>query len=81
MNAELKLKIENLSAVRSLNDGATTLEEVLVLRVENGRDHFLPLRAHWLQSALARTVDKLIKIPEGGIRRLQNQRPDRDEKT
>lgn len=79
MNAELKLKIENLSTVRNLNDGASTLEEVLVLRVENGRDHFLPLRAHWLPSALARTVDKLIKIPEGGIRRLQNQIPDRDE--
>ncbi|KAF1915574.1 Endonuclease/exonuclease/phosphatase [Ampelomyces quisqualis] len=79
INAELKLKIEDIGAVRSLNDGATTLEEVLVLRVENGRDHFLPLRAHWLPSILARTVDTLIKIPEGGIRRLQNQKPDRDE--
>jgi phosphatidylinositol-bisphosphatase len=79
VNAELKLKIENLSAVRNFNEGATDLEEVLVLRVENGRDHFLPLRAHWLQSVLARTVDKLIKIPEGGIRRLQNQIPDRGE--
>jgi phosphatidylinositol-bisphosphatase len=79
VNAELKLKIENLSAVRNFNEGATDLEEVLVLRVENGRDHFLPLRAHWLQSVLARTVDKLIKIPEGGIRKLQNQIPDRGE--
>ncbi|KAH7386750.1 Endonuclease/exonuclease/phosphatase [Phaeosphaeria sp. MPI-PUGE-AT-0046c] len=79
INAELKLKIESLSAVRNLNDGATTLEEVLVLRVENGRDHFLPLRARWLPSTLARTVDKLIKIPEGGIRKLQNQIPARDE--
>jgi phosphatidylinositol-bisphosphatase len=79
INAELKLKVESLSAVRSFNEGAATLEEVLVLRVEHGRDHFLPLRAHWLPSALARTVDKLIKIPEGGIRKLQNQIPDRGE--
>jgi phosphatidylinositol-bisphosphatase len=79
INAELKLKIETLSAVRNFNEGDTTLEEVLVIRVENGRDHFLPLRAHWLPSALARTVDKLIKIPEGGIRKLQHQIPDRGE--
>jgi phosphatidylinositol-bisphosphatase len=79
INAELKLKIESLSAVRNFNEGATNLEEVLVLRVENGRDHFLPLRAHWLPSALARTVDKLVKIPEGGIRKLQHQIPDRGE--
>tara|TARA_R110002003_G_scaffold2545_4_gene24456 strand:- start:4226 stop:7237 length:3012 start_codon:yes stop_codon:yes gene_type:complete len=79
INAELKLKIESVSAVRNLNEGAAILEDVLVLRVESGRDHFLPLRAHWLPSALARTVDKLIKIPEGGIRKLQNQIPDRGE--
>jgi hypothetical protein len=79
INAELKLKIESVSAVRNLNEGAAILEDVLVLRVESGRDHFLPLRAHWLPSALTRTVDKLIKIPEGGIRKLQNQIPDRGE--
>jgi phosphatidylinositol-bisphosphatase len=79
LNAELKLKIESVSEVRNLNDSAATLDDVLVLRVENGRDHFLPLRAHWLPSVLARTVDKLIKIPEGGIRKLQNQIPDRGE--
>ncbi|KAF2823992.1 DNase I-like protein [Ophiobolus disseminans] len=79
INAELKLKIESVSTVRDLNDSANTLDEVLVIRVENGRDHFLPLRAHWLPSTLARTVDKLVKIPEGGIRKLQNQIPDRGE--
>jgi phosphatidylinositol-bisphosphatase len=79
LNAELKLKVESLSAVRKLNDDDITLEDVLVVRVENGRDHFLPLRGRWQQSALARTVDKLIKIPEGGIRRLQHQTPDSSE--
>ncbi|KAH7390534.1 Endonuclease/exonuclease/phosphatase [Pyrenochaeta sp. MPI-SDFR-AT-0127] len=79
INAELKLKIDNISAVRNLNEGDALLDEVLVLRVENGRDHFLPIRAHWLQSALTRSIDKLIKIPEGGIRKLQHQIPSRDE--
>ncbi|KNG52565.1 phosphatase family protein [Stemphylium lycopersici] len=79
LNIELKLKIENLSSVRDLNEGDSMLDEVLVLRVENGRDHFLPIRAHWLPSALTRSIDKLIKIPEGGIRKLQHQVPARGE--
>ncbi|PSN71611.1 DNase I-like protein [Corynespora cassiicola Philippines] len=78
-NAELKLKIDSIETVRSLNEGNASLDEILVLRVENGRDHFLPIRANWQQSALARSIDKLIKIPEGGIRKLQNQKPDRGE--
>ncbi|KZM21831.1 Phosphoinositide 5-phosphatase [Ascochyta rabiei] len=79
INAELKLKLKDVSSVRNLNNESESLDEVLVLRVENGRDHFLPLRGHWQPSALARTVDKLIKIPEGGIRRLQHQMPSASE--
>lgn len=79
LNVELKLKIESPSSVRDLNEGDAVLDEILVLRVENGRDHFLPIRAHWQPSALARSIDKLIKIPEGGIRKLQNQIPARGE--
>jgi phosphatidylinositol-bisphosphatase len=79
LNVELKLKIESVSSVRDLNEHSAMLDEVLVLRVENGRDHFLPIRAHWQPSALARSIDKLIKIPEGGIRKLQHQIPARGE--
>ena len=79
INVELKLKIETLTAVRTLNEGDTMLDEVLLIHVEGGRDHFLPVRAHWLQSSLVRSIDKLIKIPEGGIRKLQSQIPSRDE--
>ncbi|OAG05587.1 DNase I-like protein [Paraphaeosphaeria sporulosa] len=75
-NAELKLKVDSPDMVRLLNEGTSSLDDVLVLRVENGRDHFLPLRAHWQPSSLTRAVDKLIKIPEGGIRKLQGQKPD-----
>lgn len=75
-NAELKLKVDSPDMVRLLNEGTSSLDDVLVLRIENGRDHFLPLRAHWQPSSLTRAVDKLIKIPEGGIRKLQGQKPD-----
>lgn len=80
VNVELKLKIENINAVRNYNEGDSTLDDILVIRVEEGRDHFLPLHACWLQSVLSRTIDKLTKVPEGGIRKLQNQIPSRDEK-
>ena len=35
--------------------------------------------ASWQPSILSRTVDKLVKIPEGGVRKLQGQKPDRTE--
>ena len=79
INAELKLKLKDVGSVHNLNNESQSLDEVLVLRVENGRDHFLPLRGRWQPSALARTVDKLIKIPEGGIRKLQHQSPSASE--
>lgn len=79
-NAELRMKIDVIEMVKKLNEETTYLDEVLVLRVKDGRDHFLPIRGRWLQSSLARSIDKLIKIPEGGIRKLQHQKPDADDK-
>ena len=78
-SAELKLLVDAIDMVRDLNNYATELEDILVLRVENGRDHFLPVRGRWLQSSFGRSIDKLIRIPEGGIRRLQRQKPTGDD--
>jgi phosphatidylinositol-bisphosphatase len=74
-NVELRLKVDIMETVRSLNEETSTLDEILVLRVLDGRDHFLPIKGRWLQSSLARSIDKLIRIPEGGIRKLQHQKP------
>lgn len=71
---ELSIGVSNASDVQELNNGKS-LEDILVMRVENGRDHFIPVRATWLQSSLGRSIDRLIRIPEGGIRKLQRQRP------
>jgi phosphatidylinositol-bisphosphatase len=69
INAILELYIEDFDLVRSLNDGAK-LDDVLVLRVVDGRDYFISTRASWLQSCFARSIDDLIRIPEGGVRAL-----------
>ena len=72
-NVRLVLHIKDATQVRGLNDGTQELNDVLVLRIHNGRDHFLPLHGIWVQSSFGRSVDKLIRIPEGGVRKLLPQ--------
>ena len=74
-NVELSLRILDPHLIKAFNEGINQLDDILVLRVENGRDHFIPVRGKWLESSLGRSIDKLIRLPEGGIRRLQHQRP------
>jgi hypothetical protein len=74
---DLDLRITSLADVRNFNESHDSeIEDILVLRVEHGRDHFIPVRGTWLPSSLARTIDTLVRIPEGGIRKLQGQKPD-----
>jgi len=77
LNVELTIRIQDIDQVRNMNEGSSNIEDVLVLRVHGGRDHFLPVRGTWLQSSFGRSLDKLIRIPEGGVRRLQHQQPDK----
>ncbi|WPH00776.1 Hypothetical protein R9X50_00360600 [Acrodontium crateriforme] len=73
---EVELRVFDVRLVSELNQGLQTLDDILVLRVEHGRDHFIPVRAQWLDTTLGHSIDKLTRIPEGGIRRLQGQKPD-----
>ena len=77
INVELTVQITDMEQVRKLNEGLEKLEDILVLRIHNGRDYFLPVSGKWLQSAFGRSLEKLTRIPEGGVRRLQHQRPDK----
>ena len=71
LNLEIYLKVEGIELVRRLNRGEESLEDVLVLRVQNGRDYFLPVRAYWLPSVFGRTIESLVRVPDGGVRKLQ----------
>ncbi|KAJ9642939.1 hypothetical protein H2199_004461 [Coniosporium tulheliwenetii] len=75
VNVTLTLQVKDVQLIRDLNSGAKTLDDILVLRVKDGRDHFLPIHGKWLETSFGRSIDKLIRIPEGGIRRLQHQKP------
>lgn len=74
VNATLEVFVDDITQVKALNEGTAQIEDVLVLRVTDGRDHFIPIRATWLQSCFARSVDELIRVPEGGVRALLPRR-------
>lgn len=66
---ELAVDIDSLKLVQRLNERILTMEDILVLRVNNGRDHFIPVKGEWMQSCLCRTIDDLVVLPESGIQK------------
>ncbi len=70
----LAVEIQDFKLVRKLNEGTLQLDDVLVLRVKDGRDHFIPLFGSWMQSSFCRTLNELLSVPEGGVRQLQRQK-------
>lgn len=74
VNALLDAVVNDVSHARALNYGQASLEEVLVLRVTDGRDHFILARAAWTPTCIGRSVEELIRVPEGGIRSFAQSR-------
>ncbi|KAK0652645.1 Endonuclease/exonuclease/phosphatase [Cercophora newfieldiana] len=70
VNAVLEAFVGNIAQTRMLNDGQVALEEVLVLRVTDGRDHFIPVRGTWSPTCIGRSIDELIRVPDGGIKKF-----------
>ncbi|KEY64892.1 hypothetical protein S7711_03885 [Stachybotrys chartarum IBT 7711] len=67
-------KIMAVSHVRALNDASVDIEHVLILRVESGRDYFIPVRGTWLPTSFGRSIDELIRVPDGGIRKFVKEK-------
>ncbi|KAI2641407.1 DNase I-like protein [Hypomontagnella submonticulosa] len=75
VNAVIHAYIYDLAHVRALNEETAQLEDVLILRVTDGRDHFIPIRATWIPSCFGRSLEELIRVPRGGgIRALVEKR-------
>lgn len=75
-NIELTVRVEIMELIKNLNEGTAKLDDVLILRVKDGRDHFLPVQGKWVHSGLERASEKMKGLAEGSIRKLQNQRPE-----
>jgi len=74
-HAVLDVFVGDIGQVRQLNAGQRHLEEVLVLRVKEGRDHFIPVRGSWVPTSIGRSIDELIRVPDGGIRAFIEAQP------
>lgn len=70
VHVQLILCIFDIAFVRELNTGKDKIEDVLVLRIANGRDHFISVRGEWLPSCFGFSLEELTCIPEGGIRKV-----------
>lgn len=62
---ELFVEISDGDMVRQLNSGEAEIDDILVLRISNGRDYFIPIRGRWLQTCFFRSVDELVRVPSG----------------
>jgi inositol polyphosphate 5-phosphatase INPP5B/F len=80
-NVELVALVDDHELARDLDDEIVKLDEVLILRVQNGRDHFIPVQGKWMKSSLDRSMDKIKHFPEDQIRKLQLQKPASSAKT
>jgi hypothetical protein len=74
-NIEFIAAVDSHSLAHDLDDEVVKLDDVLILRVKNGRDHFLPVVGKWQRSSIERSLDKIKHIPEDGFRKLQQQKP------
>ena len=68
MNIEVVARVININDLTSFNEDAAKPEDILILRVRNGRDHFIPVQAHWLRSCFGIPLDKLVCLPKEGAR-------------
>ena len=55
--------IDNATA-QLLNESAETLEDILILRLENGRDHYLTVEGEYARSCFGMSCGDLVKVSE-----------------
>ncbi|KAK2803724.1 hypothetical protein FQN51_002953 [Onygenales sp. PD_10] len=73
MNVQLILCIYDITFVRELNHGQAKIEDIMVLRVTNGRDYFIPVCATWLPTCFGFSLEELTHMPEEGVRHIDTK--------
>lgn len=69
-DVDVTAHVRFIEYVRLLNLKKVKLEEILVLHVEGGRDHFISVSGQWLPTCFGCSVDELTRMPEAGARSL-----------
>ncbi|MCJ1445525.1 MAG: hypothetical protein MMC23_006030 [Stictis urceolatum] len=68
MVIDLTIHVASPEDARALNNQTSNLEDVRVLRVNDGRDHFITVKGTWLSSCFGLSLEQLIRVPEAGVR-------------
>ncbi|OOF92732.1 hypothetical protein ASPCADRAFT_209989 [Aspergillus carbonarius ITEM 5010] len=79
-NIEITACVGDIELARLLNDAQLGLEEILVLRVAGGRDHFISAYGKWLPTCFGRSLEELTVMPETGARSLTPVKASKDQK-
>lgn len=69
-NVDVTVHVRCIEHVRLLNLKKVKLEDILVLHVDHGRDHFISVCGNWLPTCFGCSVDELTRMPEAGARSL-----------
>lgn len=69
-HVDVTAHVRLIEHVRLLNLKKIKLEEILVLHVDSGRDHFISVSGQWLPTCFGCSVDELTRMPEAGARSL-----------
>ncbi|CEJ60042.1 Putative Catalytic activity: Inositol-1 [Penicillium brasilianum] len=72
-NIDVTAHVRSIEHVRLLNLKKAKLEEILVLHVDSGRDHFISACGKWLPTCFGCSVDELTRMPEEGARSLNDE--------
>ncbi|KAJ5716488.1 hypothetical protein N7493_008399 [Penicillium malachiteum] len=73
-NVEITAHVRTIEHVRLLNLRKVKLEEILVLHVDSGQDHFISVHGRWLPTCFGCSVDELTRMPEDGARSLETDK-------
>lgn len=79
-NIDITAHVRSIEHVRLLNLKKAKLEEILVLHVDSGRDHFISACGKWLPTCFGCSVDELTRMPEEGARYLNGEGVSKREK-
>ncbi|KAJ5524229.1 hypothetical protein N7494_010879 [Penicillium frequentans] len=80
-NVDVTAHVRNIEQVRLLNLKKVKVEEILVLHVDSGRDHFISVTGHWLPTCFGCSVDELTRMPEEGARSLDKKETSQSSQT
>lgn len=67
-NLEVIALVYETKDLYNFNIGIAKPEEILILRVQRGKDHFITVHARWLQSCFGLSIEKLVRLSRNGVR-------------